>query len=69
MRPIVNIMNYTRPAIYICFSNDSEEFDRLLDSNDEDFCKFERGSKNFLGALLDIPEGSAESIALSLLGK
>jgi len=49
-------------------SNDSEEFERMLDSNDEEFSKFEPGSKNFLGALLDIPEGSAESIALSLLG-
>ena len=43
-----------------------EELDKVLDSNDEEFSLFEPGSKDFLK---DIPQGSAESIALSLLGK
>ncbi len=47
-----------------CLSGD--ELDKVLDSNDEEFSLFEPGSKDFLK---DIPEGSAESIALSLLGK
>ena len=51
------------------FSGDSGEFEAQLDSNDEEFSRFEPGSKDFIGSLRDIPEGSAESIALSLLGK
>ena len=47
----------------------SGELDWMLDSNDEEFSKFERGSKDFIGSLRDIPEGSAEGIALSLLGR
>jgi len=47
-----------------CLSGD--ELDKVLDSNDEEFSLFEPGSKDFLK---DIPEGSAESIALSLLGQ
>ena len=47
-----------------CFTG--EDFDKVLDSNDEEFSRFEPGSKDFLK---DIPEGSAESIALSLLGE
>lgn len=39
------------------------ENDKLLDSNDEDFVDFEKQ------AVCDIPEGSAESIALSLLSR
>ncbi|XP_023337964.1 run domain Beclin-1-interacting and cysteine-rich domain-containing protein [Eurytemora carolleeae] len=50
-------------------SEDSYEFEKMLDSNDEDYSKFERGSKDFVGSLSNIPEGSAESIALSLLGQ
>jgi len=41
----------------------NNETDRFLDSNDEDFVEFERQ------AICDIPEGSAESIALSLLSR
>ena len=37
-----------------------------MDSNDEEYSMFEPGSKAFLK---DIPIGSAESIALSLLGQ
>jgi len=43
-----------------------EELDKILDSNDEEYSMFEPGSKAFLK---DIPIGSAESIALSLLGQ
>jgi len=49
--------------------NESGDQDWMLDSNDEEFSKFERGSKDFIGSLRDIPEGSAEGIALSLLGQ
>jgi len=50
-------------------SGDGHDYEAMLDSNDEDFSQFEPGSKDFLGSLRDIPEGSAESIALSLLGQ
>jgi len=44
--------------------NEAEtENDKLLDSNDEDFVDFEKQT------MRDIPEGSAESIALSLLSR
>jgi len=42
---------------------EAEETDKLLDSNDEDFVDYEKQTK------CDIPEGSAESIALSLLSR
>ncbi len=45
---------------------ENDDADAGLDSNDEDFAQFERGGgQNFLG---QIPEGSAEAIALCLLG-
>jgi hypothetical protein len=68
IRPEADAVEVDLDSKYLMFIRpEADAVEVGLDSNDEDFAQFERGivHRDLLG---QIPEGSAEAIALCLLG-